>query len=78
VLDKVSTRLIDGVGYIRVQFVGIATLDIAKVLQTAKPTTALVAVLAAKMVFVSASSASSGHFATRHGNERPIASLDDL
>jgi hypothetical protein len=77
-LDKFSTGLVNGVGYIRVQFVGITTLYIAKVLQTAKPTTALVAVLAAKMVFVSASSASSGHFATRHGNDRPVAPLDDL
>jgi hypothetical protein len=38
----------------------------------------LVAVLAAEMVFVSASTASGGHLTTRHGYERPVASLDDL
>jgi hypothetical protein len=30
------------------------------------------------MVFVSASAASGGHLTTRHGYERPVASLDDL
>ena len=76
-LDHVSARLVDRVGDIRVQFVR-SPFDISQILRTSQSGTALIAVVAAKMILGPATPAASGHLATGHGDKGPIRPFDDL
>ena len=76
-LDHVSARLVDRVGDIRVQFVR-SPFDISQILRTSQSSTALIAVVAAKMILGPATPAASGHLATGHGDKGPIRPFDDL
>lgn len=76
-LDHVSARLIDRVGDVRIEFVR-STFDVAKVLRASQTRTALIAVMAAKMVFRPAAAAASGHLATRHRDKWTVGPFDDL
>jgi hypothetical protein len=77
-LNKVPASLIDGVSDVCVEFVGVSAFDVAQILWAAKPSAALVAILAAQMILVAAAAASSGHLPARHCNKWTVGSFDDF
>jgi len=76
-LDHISAGLIDRVGDVRVEFVR-STFDVAKVLRASQTRAALIAVMAAKMIFRPAAATTCGHLATGHRHEGTVGPFDDL
>jgi hypothetical protein len=64
-------------GDIGVEFIR-STFDVSQILRTSQSSAALVAVVAAKMIFRTAAAAASGHLAAGHGDERTVGPFDDL
>lgn len=76
-LDQVSAGLVDRMGDVRIELVG-GSFDIVHVLGPSQPPTALVAVVAAHVVFRAAAAAPGRHFAAGHGDKGPVGPFDDL
>ncbi len=77
-LNEISAGLVDRVSDIGVKLVGVSSLDLSQILWASQPGAALVAVLAAQMVFVATTTAASRHFSAGHGYEGTIRPFDNL
>lgn len=75
VLDHIAARLIDGMGYIGIEFIGGVVLPTAII---SDPRATVVAVIAADVIFVAASRTTIGQFPAGHRHKGAMASFDNL